>query len=750
VTAGQPARGPGAYPGLRARLIAAVRVEFRADVLVFDPRDPVFGGPPCQAAGCERPARERGLCLAHQRRWLDAGQPDLAGFAATTGAHWYGHRPLASCEVPGCRYGRDSRGLCGRHVKRWRKAGQPDLVPWREDQALAPPSQQPPACLAGSCGLWASGASLFCRGHHDRWRDQGRPDPAEFAAACADPGPGSCERIDLRCLGPQLRLEVQYVLQCRRDEAQAKIVPIRFQPIVRGLAAVGVSSLLAESDQHWRRCPIPPRTGTGWRAFVLDAYRRIENLAVGSGWDIEYPRDVWRLANLGIAPRQYAHLSFTAIPQPWLKDLAKRWARWQLATGLSAGWVALGAGALSRLAGFLAAPQVNITRLADLDRALIERYLADLHAEFGGRRTHAHHLGALAGFLRAIRQHGWDSTLPATAVVLPEDYPARGKLLPRALPPAVLAQIQQPASLDRWGNPAHQLITLILMRCGLRIGDAVRLPFHCVVTDAGGAPYLRYYNHKMRREALVPLDSELREQIAGQQAAVLERWPDGTPVLFPAPQANLDGHRPVRDSGYRAALNRWLQRCDIRDEHGRPVTVTPHQFRHSLGTTLINRDVPQHVVQKILDHDSPVMTAHYARLSDTTVREHWEKARKVDAAGQPVHLSPDGPLGDAAWAKHHLSRATQALPNGYCQLPLVQTCPHANSCLTCPMFATTAEFLPQHRAQRQATLQIITSAEAKGHARVAEMNKQVAANLDKIITALEDDPDSHQAAADAS
>ena len=50
MTAGHPARGQGGYPGLRARLIAAVRLEFRADVLVFDPRDPVFGGPPCQAA----------------------------------------------------------------------------------------------------------------------------------------------------------------------------------------------------------------------------------------------------------------------------------------------------------------------------------------------------------------------------------------------------------------------------------------------------------------------------------------------------------------------------------------------------------------------------------------------------------------------------------------------------------------------------------------------------------------------------
>jgi hypothetical protein len=70
------------------------------------------------------------------------------------------------------------------------------------------------------------------------------------------------------------------------------------------------------------------------------------------------------------------------------------------------------------------------------------------------------------------------------------------------------------------------------------------------------------------------------------------------------------------------------------------------------------------------------------RLSDKTVREHWEKARKVGATGQPVQISPGGPLGDAAWAKQQLSRATQALPNGYCQLPLVKTCPHANSCFS--------------------------------------------------------------------
>ena len=138
------------------------------------------------------------------------------------------------------------------------------------------------------------------------------------------------------------------------------------------------------------------------------------------------------------------------------------------------------------------------------------------------------------------------------------------------------------------------------------------------------------------------------------------------------------------------------------------------------------------------------------KLSDKTVREHWERARKVGVSGQPVQINRDGPLGDAAWTGQQLSRATQSLPNGYCQLPVVNTCPHANSCLTCPMFATTAEFLPQHRAQRQATLRIISAAEAAGHARVAEMNRQVAGNLDKIITALKgEEPDGKEAAAGA-
>ena len=723
--------------------MAAVRPEFRADDLVFDPRDPVFGGPACAVAGCDRPGRKRDLCLGHRQRWLASGKPGLAEFTATAAADWHGHRSLASCVIAGCNYGLQAHRMCRRHTRQWDYAGRPDLDAWLASPApLPPPPSSPAACRIGYCGLWAQGTSAFCASHDDRWKGRGRPDLEAFIASCEDPGPGQ-EHIDLRGLPAQLRLEVQYALQARRDAQKAKIRPWNVQPIVQALAGTGVSSLLDQPEGYWMSLATPPRRG--WRAFILDAHHRIEALAFGSGWEIEYPRDLWRLCNLGIDQPE-ATFDFTRIGQPWLKELAKRWARWQLTTGLSASTAGTGVRAVTRFAGFLTAQQASC--LADVDRPLLERYLAGLHADMGGRQCHFQHVGALNGFLRAIRQHGWDDTLPASAIIFAEDYPKRGQRLPRALAAHVMAQVDQPASLARQDNPAYRLITLILIRCGLRVSSAAGLAFDCLVTDADGAPYLRYYNTKMKREALVPIDDELRRQIGEQQQRTLQRFPAGTPVLFPRQTSNLDGRRPVSCHTYRGALCRWLADCDIRDEHGRPVHLTPHQWRHTLGTALINRDVPQHVVQKILDHDSPAMTAHYARLSDSTVRRHWEAARKVNINGETVTLDPGGPLAEASWARQQIGRATQALPNGYCALPLVNRCEHANACLTCPMFLTTTEFLPQHQAQHQQTLQIITVAEARGQTRLAEMNRQVAGNLEKIITALQ--ADTTGAAADAS
>jgi hypothetical protein len=81
----------------------------------------------------------------------------------------------------------------------------------------------------------------------------------------------------------------------------------------------------------------------------------------------------------------------------------KRWVRLRLSRGLG-----LEAGgsrpvlAIARFAQFLAAAGVD--RIELIDRALLERYLADLHREFSPQHQGSH-TGLLNAFFAAIRQH---------------------------------------------------------------------------------------------------------------------------------------------------------------------------------------------------------------------------------------------------------------------------------------------------------------------------------------------------------
>lgn len=729
-----------AAPGLLGKLMATVRPEFRVDILVPERGALVFDSVPCKVPGCVRQPRTRGLCQGHYYKWRDAGRPDIDVFAASASPEGLGRKDLTVCVVEGCRHGGTRRGLCVRHHGFWERAGKPDRAAWLA--GLAPVQDLGhPVCGLSYCTLWTHGGSPFCVNHRSRWEFVGRPDIDEFTVLCESYGN---DRFDFRPLGDrrQLKLELQYALQCRHDERQVKTPAAVARPGIALAAASPVASLLDWPIERWVEFFDANHSAkhgqNGQIAFLRYAYRCLEDLLCGSGWEAEFPRDVWELHRLGIEGRK--RLRFDGIPQPWLRPLAKRFARWRLSIGRSPNQVYIDTQAVSRLARFLEFPPVNVTSLAGIDRATLERYLADLSTDPRAQHSRSRDISSLGAFLDAIRRHEWDRDLPASATFYPDDFPKPDKRLPRGLADHVMAQVEQPANLDRRNNPESRLVTVILMRCGLRLGDASRAAFDCMVRDSDGAPYLRYVNRKMKREALVPIDEEVEQAIIEQQQRILRRWPGGSPWLFPAPRMNPDGRKPLTTHSYRGQLRDWLERCDVRDEHGRPVHLTPHQWRHTFGTRLINRDVPQEVVRVLLDHSSGDMTAHYARLHDTTVRRHWEKARKVNAQGETVTIDPGGPLAEANWAKQRLGRATQALPNGFCGLPAVKTCPHANACLTCPMFVTAPEFLPQHREHRQQVLQIITSAEARGQLRMAEMNQQVLGNLDNIISTLEADP----------
>ena len=184
--------GPGAaddgrhraLAGLLEKLMAAVRPEFRAGVVVFDPADPVFGGDACRVPQCGRTARTVGMCYGHHQRWVHAGRPGPGAFAVSEDAAvpWFGHAPLAGCKVPGCGFGSDRQRLCSRHLRAWQRSGEPDGDGWIAGLPAAVPDagqERLPGQLLPALG--ASGIRLVLL-----------PPPA--AATARLPGPGGIHR----------------------------------------------------------------------------------------------------------------------------------------------------------------------------------------------------------------------------------------------------------------------------------------------------------------------------------------------------------------------------------------------------------------------------------------------------------------------------------------------------------------------------------------------------------------------------
>ena len=95
-----PVRPATGWGGLLEKLGATVRPEFRAEIYIPLPGDPVFAADECVVAGCDRTASQRGLCNAHAIRWRQRGRPGLEEFLADPGPPVRGRTALPPCISP--------------------------------------------------------------------------------------------------------------------------------------------------------------------------------------------------------------------------------------------------------------------------------------------------------------------------------------------------------------------------------------------------------------------------------------------------------------------------------------------------------------------------------------------------------------------------------------------------------------------------------------------------------------------------
>jgi len=153
-------------------------------------------------------------------------------------------------------------------------------------------------------------------------------------------------------------------------------------------------------------------------------------------------------------------------------------------------------------------------------------------------------------------------------------------------------------------------IVELLFGAGLRVGELSGLSDERVDMDAGS---IRIHG-KGSRERLVPIVSD--ELRAALTVHAQTRPATGVPQpLF----LNRGGTRSLSEDSIRRVIRRIAREAGL----GK---VTPHMFRHTFATLLLDRGMDLRVIQRLLGHSSIVTTTIYAQVSERSQRRALESA----------------------------------------------------------------------------------------------------------------------------
>lgn len=468
-----------------------------------------------------------------------------------------------------------------------------------------------------------------------------------------------------------------------------------------------------------------------------------------------YGNDKWLFKNLGVEGNQADNqltFSFKLIKQDWLKLIIKKYV-FQVGCNKSCHFVRQIITIMNSFSEFLSAFSREIKSIHEIDREIVLEYIKFLAKKDYSHTSRQIMLIVLSTFFDKCNELGWMNI--KRKLIYPEDIPQRQNKIPRFIPDSVLNQLNEKIQHT---DPHVRRMIQVLQETGVRINELLKLSFTCIFQDKDGDYFLKYFQSKMNKDHVIPISNQLSLTIKEQQQAVTNEW-GCHDLLFPMPQHIQHQNKIIRKrktnnrgtQWRRRSLARYLEKFSNENQilgpDGKVWIFKFHSFRHTVATKMINHNVPQHIVQRFLGHESPMMTSRYAHIFDETRKNAFSEFRgkMVNITGAivtPEQIANDLAQGTnpddigARWLKKHI--LAQALPNGTCALPIIsKSCPHANACLTCVNFRTDHRHLDVHKAQLEKAKAIVDQARENGWQRQLEMNLAIQSNLEKIIGSLE-------------
>jgi len=228
-----------------------------------------------------------------------------------------------------------------------------------------------------------------------------------------------------------------------------------------------------------------------------------------------------------------------------------------------------------------------------------------------GRRpsTQARKVAAIRSFYGfALREELADRDVAALL-----DAPKAGTYLPDVLTAEAVASILDAPPAEEPEGIRDRAILELLYACGLRVSELTGLD-----TDRLDLPGLQVrVIGKGNRERRVPMGELARERLHRYLAGPRAAWTAGKPT--PAVFVSQRGARLARESVWRL-VRRWAAVAGV------DARVTPHTFRHSFATHLLEGGADLRVVQTLLGHASISTTQLYTHLTGERLREVYARA----------------------------------------------------------------------------------------------------------------------------
>ncbi len=228
-------------------------------------------------------------------------------------------------------------------------------------------------------------------------------------------------------------------------------------------------------------------------------------------------------------------------------------------------------------------------------------FLAWLRSRQNTWRSLARRLSALRNFFDFAVEH---AVLPANPAAL-LDSPRLPQYLPEVLSRAEMQTLlEQPDCRNKSGRRDRCLMEL-LYAAGLRVSEVCSLTLDAVDLQCG---LLRVFG-KGAKERFVPLHAEAQACLQDYMAHCRPQFAPGSRLLF----VNRSGNGLTRQYVWKA-IKKYALSAGIRRD------ISPHTFRHTFATHLLEGGADLRSVQVLLGHADIGATEIYTHVQDERLR----------------------------------------------------------------------------------------------------------------------------------